>query len=200
MTTGADRPPGVLVPPAGDEQGAHAADCEAAAEADLFAGELRQFEGQAIAPPARRGPGRPPGSPNRTTAKVREWLTALGYRDPLEAKAALATADPRELAARLAGHGDVQRVTFDEAMAVVHLQERARADLMPYWHQQQPKALEVKRDEVRHLVIVRDGGPAKGEADQRVIEALRVASHDAGSHGQGEGIEFAELFGGSAHD
>lgn len=201
--------PGADAPVSGAEHGAHAADfaeggrelAPADQAADLFAFEegLDAFRQGPIPPPAKRGPGRPPGSPNRSTSQVRQYLEALGYRDPLEADAALATADPRVVAAALAGK-KVEDVTFGEAMAVFDQQAKARARLQPYWHQELPKASAVKPQEVRHLIVIADGAAGKGERDQRVIEAVVTTSHDDVPLNDAQHVDITDVFGARSHD
>jgi hypothetical protein len=186
-----DRPasPGLPGPVSRDEHGAPTAiSPEAAAQADLlaFGDEVDAFGGQAIKPPRPRGPGRPPGSPNRTTSRIRELLLARGYRDPLEQAAALVSGDPREIAAALAKK-KVEDVTFGEALAVLAEQGKARGQLLPYFHQEMPKVKEPEREAPRVMVVIADS-PEKAQQVQRVIERAAGSAGDA-SHGEGDAID-----------
>lgn len=166
---------------AGPDQGrsvAHTpAAADAGAQADLlgFEQELSLFERDTIAPP-KRGPGRPVGSVNRTTLQLQRLLMARGYRDPAERLAAIQSMDPRELAAALAGHGDVKLVTFEQAIEAAKVQNRAAEALMPYFHQKMPIAIQHQGDGARPLIIIRDGeGPG---ARARVVEGTTMSVHD----------------------
>lgn len=191
-----DRPPlsAADSPVSGDEQGARAAISPAApaaepAEADLFGLELDQFADQAIKPPQRRGPGRPAGSPNRATTKVKELLLARGYRDPIEMLAAVVSMDLGDLKAL--------GIKGPEALS---LQIRAAAELIPYFHQALPKQVEVRGDPERPLFVIRRASPANDEADQRVIDVTPNASHGATSHERSQVTDNAALFAGGEHD
>lgn len=168
---------------------------------DLFGAldaEVATFDLDTIAPPtpAKRGAGRPKGSPNRSTLQLQRYLMSRGYRDPAEFLAATMTMDTRALAARLAGYKDERRVTFDEAMEVLNLQRRAAGELMPYFHKRLPQAVEVTGDGARPLIMIMDGpagiasaadGPETMSAFD-VVEYQEVSakpadqSHDDGSH------------------
>lgn len=194
-----DDKPGADRPAAGDEQGAHTAVSHAAAP-DLLAfdEDLALFSGQSIAPPARRGPGRPAGSTNRTTSKVREYLLGRGYRDPLEQAAALVSADPRELAAALGGK-KVKEVTFGEALAVLAEQGKARGQLLPYFHQEMAKPKEPEREVERHFVVIVDSHE-KAQQVQRVINLTATASQTDDTDWAGEPIAIADEFRVRDHD
>jgi hypothetical protein len=196
----------------GAEQGAHAgisqrepaggnvqavAD-QAAADHLAFEDGLDGFSGQAIAPPAKRGAGRPAGSPNRATSKVREYLLARGYRDPLEQAAALVTADPRELAAKLANKAP-QLVTFGEALAVLAEQGKARGQLLPYFHQEMPKPKEPEREVERHFVVIVDS-PEKAQQVQRVIDARANPSQGEADDWLSEPVVITDEFRVRDHD
>lgn len=160
--------------------GAHTAGAPENSERDLFLtidDEVADFAGHAIAPP-KRGPGRPAGSPNRTTQQLQAWLRGRGYRDPAEFLAAIVTTDARQLAAELAGKA-ASLVTFDEAEAVLKLQKGAAAELMPYFHQRMPQQVEQVGDAARPLILIMQ---ANQGVNARVIEG----SHGAGSHEEGQ--------------
>lgn len=133
--------------------------------ADLFAAidqEVAAFDRDTIAPPppARRA-GRPKGSPNRSTLQLQRYLMSRGYRDPAEFLAATMSMDARALAAKLAGHEDATRVSFDQALDVLDLQRRAAGELLPYFHKRLPQAVELTGDGARPLIMIMDG-PAGG--------------------------------------
>ncbi len=171
---------------------------QAAADAAAFDADLALFEGQAIRPAVRRGPGRPAGSPNRSTSKVREYLMARGYRDPMEMQAAIVAADPRELAKALCGPGE--EVTFGMALEVAKLQQKAADALMPYWHQAQPKAVEVKVEGARPLFYFGPVPAAKGEADQSLKDVTPKASQIEAKADEAQAVDMADIFGVRDHD
>lgn len=59
---------------------------------------------------AARGPGRPKGSRNRSSSRLRDWLATRGYRQPEEALAELAG---------LAGRGDAVAVAMARAEQIL---------------------------------------------------------------------------------
>ncbi len=169
--------------------------------ADLFRaldGEIADFEGATISPPRKRGPGRPPGSVNRTTLQLQRFLTARGYRDPAEFLASIVSMDTRELAASLKGK-PVETVGFDEAAEAFKIQKGAAAELMPYWHQRKPLQVEHVGEGARPLIIINDGaagGVRVGGSDgamsvfdvvenQLLSHAAGGKSHDDKSHDEG---------------
>lgn len=129
---------------------------------DLFgeiAGEVEAAAGAgAFAPPPRRGAGRPAGSPNRTTLKVAEILRRLGYRDPIEQLAAVASMDPVTLGDALCeGLHAKPEARVAARLKAAELIRKAAVDLMPYWHQRLPQAVDVTvRGEQRTLVVIAD--------------------------------------------
>lgn len=190
----------------GDDLCAHTADAPEggagqppATADDLFGLELDGFGGQVIKPPLPRGRGRPPGSPNRSTTKLREMLLARGYRDPMEWQAALITADPRELAAALAG-GKVKDVTFAQALEVAKLQRAAASDLNPYFNQAMPKQVEVKTEALRPLFVINRAPQNIDEGNQRVVDVTPSASHDSGGIDQAQDDDLSTIFGERQHD
>ena len=171
---------------------------------DLFGAldaEVEGFAGHAIAPP-RRGPGRPAGSPNRSTLQLQGYLRARGYRDPAEFLAATASMDVRALAAALAGHGDPGRVTFDQAIEALKLQRAAAAELLPYFHQRMPQAVHHTGDNGRPVIMIVDAATAargaRGDGAMSAYEIEEIQgltdgdakpSHGDASHGNGEAGE-----------
>ena len=165
---------------AGPDQGrsvAHTpAPADAGAQADLlgFEQELSLFEGDTIRPP-RRGPGRPPGSVNRTTLQLQRLLMAKGYRDPAERLAALQSMDVRELALALFQPDD-GKLSVAMVAEAARIQNRASEALLPYFHQKKPIAISHQGDGARPLIIIRDGeGPG---ARASVVEGETMSIHD----------------------
>lgn len=165
---------------AGPDQGLSVAHTRAAAggddqadllrEAEAFGEEIGLFGAMTVA--ARRGPGRPPGSPNRSTLALKRLLLAKGYRDPAEFLAAIISHDTRELAAALRPDqaGKAPGVaTFDQAHEAMKLQVRAAEALLPYFHQKMPIAVEHSGGAARPVIIINDAGFAA---------AARVAAVD----------------------
>lgn len=140
---------------------------------DLFADLDAVADGYAggSIPAPRRGRGRPPGSPNRSTQDLRRYLAERGYRDPLEMLAAVFSADPRELAAGLAGHRDASRVTADDAGRALEYQIGAAKAALPYLHQQQPKAVTVQHELPRAMMIFAGelAAPAAAGDDAKLV-------------------------------
>ena len=169
---------------AGPDQGrsvAHTpAAADAGAQADLlgFEQELSLFEGDTIRPP-KRGPGRPPNTPNRSTLQLQRLLLAKGYRDPAEFLAAIMSMDVRELARELSEPMKVGDITVLATSLgdALELQVKAAKELMPYFHQKMPIAIQHQGDGARPLIIIRDGeGPG---ARARVVEGETMSVHDA---------------------
>lgn len=81
----------------------------------------------------RRARGRPEGSSNRRNDETFDYLAARGFKMPEVRLMEIVTADPRELAAALAGGGaKPDNVSFDRAMEVLRLQAKCAEVLMPY--------------------------------------------------------------------
>lgn len=183
---------------------------------DLFRemdAEAADYDRSTVAPKAR-GRGRPPGSPNRSTADLKRWLVARGYRDPLEFLAALYSADPRELAAALrgpvtVGEGeDEPPVGFAEALAVLEIQRKAAAEAVVYLHSKMPLQVQHQGEAARPLIIINEapaGGERRGptggamsafdevEAEVFRVSDQRVAASVAGASG-------ASSHGSSSHE
>jgi hypothetical protein len=136
--------------------------------------------------PAKRGPGRPPGSPNRTTRQMAGLLRARGYRDPWEFLAALVSTPT----------GDLRRaIGSEDADKVLEVQRKAAAELMKYTYSPMPVAVEHTGEGGRPVVAVMLGGAGQGDA-AKVVDGLSLpivqyqgvsgaqggASHDAASH------------------
>lgn len=159
-----------------------------------FEQELSLFEDQAIAPPVRRGPGRPPGSVNRTTLQLQRLLMAKGYRDPAEFLASIVTMDVRALAGELSEPRKADDDSGREVMTVnrgaaLQLQLRAAEALMPYFHQKMPIAVDHGGQVARPLIIIRDLAAPGGV---RVIEGEAMSIHDAQEVQQDQGLSDGE--------
>lgn len=175
----------------GGNQGTALAHTRAAAEnsgeADLFAALDEEIGAPAGAAAIRRGPGRPKGSPDRTTVQFMRWARSRGYRDPAEWMLALISRDPREVAKDLLAR-EVTGEDVDVVMTVLAEQGKAAAKLMPYAHKQLPHEVEHSGDPVRHMILI---APAASGAEARIIEGNQGAggpaaapSHGASSHGE----------------
>lgn len=180
---------------AGPDQGRSVAHTLAPADggqADLlgFDQELSLFEDQAIAPPARRGPGRPVGSVNRTTLQLQKLLMAKGYRDPAEFLASIVSMDVRVLAGELSEPRKADDDKGVEVMTVhrgaaLQLQLRAAEALMPYFHQKMPIAVEHTGDGARPLIIIRDGESVRITP---AIDGRAMSVHDVAEVQQDQGL------------
>ncbi len=121
----------------------------------------------------KRGPGRPPGAPNRRTVEMAQFLLKR-YASPLEVLAQIATARVDELS---------QSLGCDKLEA---LQEKrlAAIALLPYVHQKQPVALDVTNRNVVHLNITIEEAQPREEVDEdktisltaRVVDAIEDKS------------------------
>lgn len=155
-----------------------------AGEGDLFAeqaaldDELAVFDQQAVRPPRRAG--RPPGSPNRATLKLKQLLLARGYRDPAEMLAATMSMDVRELAAALRPEGPAKTsVTFDQAHEALKLQVRAAEALLPYFHQKMPIAVEHSGERHRPVIIINDASGAAARAERGQVLDGVMSVHES---------------------
>lgn len=129
--------------------------------ADLF-GDMEGLAPLPI-PPARRSGakgGRPAGSPNKSTEQWRQYLMAR-YQSPLVGLAETWSRTPAELAKDLGLYKwhegkpvyDAKGEHVLDTGAAATLQQNAKIASLPYWHQRQPLALEVK-SETRGLVVI----------------------------------------------
>lgn len=81
----------------------------------------------------RRARGRPEGSANKRNAEVFDYLEARGFKAPELRLMEVISADPRELAAALAGpNTHSEHVAFDKVLDVLRVQIQAARELMPY--------------------------------------------------------------------
>lgn len=145
---------------------------------------------------AKRGRGRPPGSQNRRSADLANYLLNMGYRDPALNLADLANADPVALAIELAGlplvdgvppremmaaaiaAGAVKRSDLYEAMVkATQMVADANAELMPYFHAKKPQAIEVNKT-LRGFMVFGD----MPEAEQRrdTLDLRPIGSSEKG--------------------
>jgi hypothetical protein len=126
-------------------------------DVEAFGEELSLFDGVTVKP--RRGAGRPPGSPNRSTVQLKRLLHARGYRDPVEFLSSLYTMGTRELAAALRPDQADKvpgKPTFDQQHEILKLQIRAAEAALPYLHQKMPIAVEHSGDGQRPIIILND--------------------------------------------
>ena len=110
--------------------GAHT-DAEPAAP-DLF-GVWNAADARRTELPQPTGAGRPRGAANKVTSRLKDYATALGYRDPALTLAALQSEDVHVLAAKLQC----------KPVEAAELIRKAAVDLMPYYHRKQPVAVEL---------------------------------------------------------
>lgn len=81
----------------------------------------------------RRARGRPAGSANRRNDEMFDYLEARGFKGPELRMMEIISADPRELAAALAGpEAKAANVPFDRAMEVLRLQAKCAEAMLPY--------------------------------------------------------------------
>lgn len=156
----------------GDEVGAHVA--APAVEADLFAAieaETAAMAGGTVPMPRRRVAGRPAGTPNRSTTLVRQYMLQAGFSDPLMVLGSLWSADAGELATALGC----------KKVEAAELIRKAAVEGLPYFHQAMPKAVAVKHEGARPLIIIRDGAPGIVERNQGDSALVIEASHESGS-------------------
>ncbi len=112
-----------------------------------------------VASEGKRGPGRPKGSRNRSTEEWRQFVLSR-HRSPLVQLAEIAEATPEELA-RAWGlyryeyyQGERVAEHLDTGAAAARKVEAMRA-LLPYLHQAQPQAVEM-RGEQRAIIVIGD--------------------------------------------
>ncbi|MES2667446.1 MAG: hypothetical protein V4712_15210 [Pseudomonadota bacterium] len=98
-------------------------------------GQLGMFgpEGEVIDPAKRAGPGRPVGAGNKLKSRLKDYLTAKGYRDPAEHLALLAGLDRRDKHP-LHVAAEIAAVLGEDVMAVAREMRQATEALLPYWH------------------------------------------------------------------
>jgi Asp-tRNA(Asn)/Glu-tRNA(Gln) amidotransferase A subunit family amidase len=122
---------------------------------------------------ARRPGGRQPGAIARTSRDLAKLLAHAGHRHPVEFLSAVFSMDTRELAAKLAGDGDkIGLVTFDQARAVLDVQVKAAKEAALYVAQQMPKAVEMRTDAPRAVVVIHEGSAELERSDTRAMSAF----------------------------
>lgn len=173
---------------AGPDQGrsvAHTPAREDDAAGDLFGfeAELALFEDDTIRPP-RRGPGRPPGSVNRTTLQLQRLMRAKGYRDPFEFLASIYSMPTSELARALSEPAPDEEPRKVDREAAAKLQVDAAKAALPYAHQKMPIAIQHQGDGHRPVIIIHDG-PISSPG--RIVEGEAMSVHDEQYQGLSEG-------------
>lgn len=128
----------------------------------LFRGPVRHVAN--IRDTAKRARGRPPGSQNKRSTDLANYLLSMGYRDPAVNLADLANADPLALALELSGlpprddlapheylgaaiqDGLLSRGAASDLIEKAQaLSKSANAELMPYFHAKRPQAIQVDK-------------------------------------------------------
>lgn len=154
---------------------------------ELFADQAAPMGG-ALERTGSSGAGRPKGARNKSTEQWRQYLLAK-YPSPLETLLAMTVRTPEQLAREMKLYkpivyeGEITAHELDTGAALSVIRDAAVAAL-PYLHQKQPLALEVKNrlDGLGVLLIGDLGGAAAREngaalplapieENQRVIEA-----------------------------
>lgn len=140
---------------------------------------VRDLLGEAIGVPAKRGPGRPPQARNRRTEENALRLIAL-HGDPLR----LAV---RDAAIDVTAKGRLDQLATDmgvDRKTALDFVARQRATVLPYLHQEQPKAVNINRGAPGNPIAAEDlfGGDA-GE----VVDAEFSEIGETGSMPWGEG-------------
>lgn len=102
--------------------------------------------GQAKVQHLRRGPGRPPGSRNKRTERMVQWLLSH-HRDPRERLLAVTDMHPADLAALLGC----------KMLEAVQEQRLCAQAVLPFIAQRQPLAIDVTNRSVVYLTI-NEGG------------------------------------------
>lgn len=140
----------------GGESGAgEAGDQAAGRQLSLLADET----GGGTEDAASRGAGRPPGTPNRRTTRLRDWILAKGYRHPAIVLAELASAKADVLATAL----QCKRAEAQELI------RKSAVDLMPYMEQKMPVAVELPDDAERPMLLI-------GEVTARRVQAIAAGA------------------------
>lgn len=117
-------------------------------------------------PPARIGPGRPPGAGNRAT---REWVRHLieKHGSPLERLLEIAAMDPETLREQLRC----------DRLEVFDRQMTALKEALPYLHQRLPQAIQIEgaplmavQIAVSGAIAARIGAAVESQANQQLVE------------------------------
>jgi len=139
----------------------------------------------------RRGAGRPEGSSNRRNSDLFDLAEARGYKHPFWRLMEIVSADPRELAAALAGYEHVEQVSFGEAARVLNIQRDAAKDLLPFDLAKKPQSIEVKGQSLHVFVAGKlsdiKAGTAGFSLTGEIVEENQWASNPVGSQPVGHG-------------
>jgi hypothetical protein len=146
----------------------------------LFAGPVKHVA--SILNDAKRARGRPKGSPNKASREFAQTLMRMGFKHPGLNLAALANADPVELAKELSveerdENGVLWRVGCDPAKAMDMI-IKANAELLPYFESKkaQPTDGDGERPPGNIMVI---GQLVMNQAEERrTIDLTNVDSPD----------------------
>jgi hypothetical protein len=158
----------------------------------LFRGPVRHVAN--IRDTAKRARGRPPGSQNKRSADLANYLLNMGYRDPAVNLADLANADPLALALELsalpprddlAPHeylgaaiqaGLLSRAAASDLIEKAQaLSKSANAELMPYFHAKRPQAIDINKN-VRGFMVF--GEMPEAERPRDTMDLRPVGSHE----------------------
>jgi hypothetical protein len=128
---------------------------------------------------AGRRPGRQPGAIARSSRELAKLLANAGHRHPVEFLSAVYSMDTRELAAKLAGGeaSKLELVTFEQAEAVLNLQLKAAKEAALYVAQQMPKAVEMRTDAPRAVVVIHEGDGQGGPGGDRRAMSVHEIDH-----------------------
>lgn len=149
---------------------------EADEQLALFAGPVKHVA-SAIDASRGRGRGRPKGSQNKANAEFREVLMRMGYRHPGLNLAALANADPVELAKELSVDqikDGVRWLVGCSPYDAMELIRKANAELLPYFESKRPTEIKVDKN-VRGVMFVGDFDTRRGD-DEGVIDITKAPS------------------------
>lgn len=116
------------------------------------------------APPAPRGPGRPPGARNKATRAMASYLNDR-YRTPLEQLAKVTHVNPVTFAR---GMANAELMSFDDAM---RWWRDCTVAQLPYRHSKQPVAVDVEGKGQFQLVI---GDVADAVADEAAEQGVSI--------------------------
>jgi hypothetical protein len=150
------------------------------AQQSLFKGPVKHVASTLDA--AFRARGRPKGSQNKASKEFAQTLMRMGFKHPGLNLAALANADPVELAKELSveerdKNGVIWRVGCDPAKAMDMI-IKANAELLPYFESKRPQPKD-DGDSDRPLGVMYIGQMNVVQADdKRTIDITRVDSPD----------------------
>lgn len=133
---------------------------------------------------ARRARGRPKGSQNKASREFAATLMRMGYRHPGLNLAALANADPVELAAELSQPykpkkgphaGELVEASCSPADALALIM-KANAELLPYFESKQATKVEIEEKQLGVMIIGQM--PTERPAEGAALNLTRVNSPD----------------------